>query len=520
MNVSSLRKLANDQLSSSDLSDEIELCESCAQGKLHRSPFPITGGNRAKALLELVHSDVCRNINVKSLSGAEYFLTFIDDKTRFVWVYILKHKSQVFQYFKEWKAMVERETGRALKTLRFDNGGEYTSSEFQLYLKKEGITHEFTVLRSPEQNGVAERLNRTLLEAVRSMLVGAQLSQGFWAEALTTAVYLRNRSLTKSVNGSKPYEAWSGRKPAVIHLKVFGCVTYAHIPKEERRKLDVKAKRCVLLGYGITVKGYRLYCPQDKKNFYSRDVIFDESRVGLEKEQMDNEAEEPCKLVEIDVTNDECQVSQQDAQETVNHDDVPPDNQVTQDESSENETSLRHSNRERRKPKYYGVWINSTQTTEQYREPTTFEEASTSPEKDQWIEAMEKEMTSLKTNNVYDLVELPKGRKPVGSKWVYKRKLRADGFVERFKSRLVDQGFSQKAGQDYDETFSPVVRFKSIRSIIAIAIQNDMMLHQMDVTSGFLNGDLQEEVYMSQPERFQVKEKSIWSTSLSVAYMD
>ena len=512
LNVSSLRKLANDQLvkglSSSDVSDEMELCESCAQGKLHRSPFPTTGGNRAKALLELVHSDVCGKINAKSLSGAEYFLTFIDDKTRFVWVYILKHKSQVFQYFKEWKAMVERETGRVLKTLRSDNGGEYTSSEFQLYLKKEGITHEFTVPRSPEQNGVAERLNRTLLEAVRSMLVGAQLSQSFWAEALTTAVYLRNRSLTKSVNGSTPYEAWSGRKPAVNHLKVFGCVTYAHIPKEERRKLDVKAKRCVLLGYGTTVKGYRLYCPQDKKVFYSRDVIFDESKVGLEKEQVDNEADEPCKLVEIDVTNDECQVSQQDAQETVNHDDVPPDNnQVTQDESSENETSLRRSNRERRKPKYYGVWINSTQTTEQYREPTTFEEASTSPEKDQWIEAMEKEMTSLKTNDVYDLVELPKGRKPVGSKWVYKRKLRADGSVERFKSRLVAQGFSQKVGQDYDETFSPVVRFESIRSIIAIAIQNDMLLHQMDVTSAFLNGDLQEEVYMSQPEGFQVKGK-------------
>ena len=159
-------------------------------------------------------------------------------------------------------------------------------------------------------------------------------------------------------------------------------MTYAHIPKEERRKLDVKAKRCVLLGYGTTVKGYRLYCPQDKKVFYSRDVIFDESKVGLEKEQVDNEADEPCKLVEIDVTNDECQVSQQDAQETVNHDDVPPDNnQVTQGESSENETSLQRSNRERQKPECYGVWINSTQTTEQYREPTTFEEASTSPEK-------------------------------------------------------------------------------------------------------------------------------------------
>ena len=123
------------------------------------------------------------------------------------------------------------------------------------------------------------------------------------------------------------------------------------------------------------------------------------------------------------------------------------------------------------------------------------------------MEAMEKEMAFLKANDVYDLVDLPKDRKAVGSKLVYKYKLKADGTVERFKSRLVAQSFSQKAGQDYDKTFSPVVRFESTRSIVAIAVQNEMMLHQMDVTSAFLNGNLEEEVYMSQPEGFQVKGK-------------
>ena len=197
LNVRNLKKLANEQLvnglNCDDVSGEMEFCESCVQGKIHRTPFQTGGGKRAEVPLGLVHSDVCGKINSKSLGGAEYFLTFVDDKTRYVWVYILKHKSQVFKCFQEWKSMVERSTGHKLITLRSDNGGEYTSVEFQSYLMKEGIKHELTVPRSPEQNGVAERLNHTLVESVRSMLIGAHLPQRFWAEALSTAVYLRNR---------------------------------------------------------------------------------------------------------------------------------------------------------------------------------------------------------------------------------------------------------------------------------------------------------------------------------------
>ena len=497
LNVTSLQKLANSGmikgLSGDDVSGEMDLCESCIQGKIHRSPFPTTGTERAEAPLDLVHSDVCGKINAKSLSGGEYFLTFVDDKTRFVWIFILKQKSQVFQCFQQWKAMVEKSTGRRVKCLRTDNGGEYTSLEFQSYLKKEGIVHELTVPRTPQQNGVAERLNRTLMEAVRSMLVGAKLPQKFWAEALATAVYLRNRSPTKSISDSTPYES---RKATANHLKVFGCVAYAHISKEERRKLDPKAKKCILLGYGTTVKGYRLYCPQEGRVFYSRDVIFDEKKYGLETETGDN----AYKLVDIDLPDDGCE-STQDVPEVTDHNDEA-ENTVTGDESTQNESSLRRSTRERQPPNYYGTWINATQAIEQY---TTFEEAIISPNKEKWLVAMDKEMASLKANDVYELVELPKNRQTVGSKWVYKRKFKSDGSVERFKSRLVAKGFSQKAGQDYDETFSPVVRFESIRSIVGFAVQNDMMLHQMDVTSAFLNGDLQEEVYMDQPEGFEVK---------------
>ena len=191
---------------------------------------------------------MCGKMSAQSLSGGEYFLTFIDDKTRYVWIYVLKREDQVFERFLEWKALVEKSTGRKLKVLRTDNGGEYTSTEFESYLKSEGVRHELTVPKTPEQNGVAERMNRTLVETVRPILADAKLPHKFWAEALSTAAYLRNRSPTKAVKGMTPFEAWMGEKPKVNHLRTFGCAAYAHVPKDERHKLDPKARKCIFLG--------------------------------------------------------------------------------------------------------------------------------------------------------------------------------------------------------------------------------------------------------------------------------
>ena len=215
LGIGSLQKQAREKLAEGfdfEANGKLTFCEACPQGKQHRSKF-VSSSRRASEPLELVHSDLCGKMNEKSRSGAEYFLSFIDDKTRYVWVYFLSFKDQVFEKFLEWKASVERSTGRKLKTIRTDNGGECTSSEFIAYLKAEGVRHELTVPKNPEQNGVAERMNRTLVETTRSMLVGANLPHRFWAEALSTATYLRNRCPTKAVCGMTPCEAWTGKKP-------------------------------------------------------------------------------------------------------------------------------------------------------------------------------------------------------------------------------------------------------------------------------------------------------------------
>ena len=188
----------------------------------------------------------------KSLGGNSYFVTFIDDKSRFTAIYFMKRKDEVLSKFQEFEAMAQNVTGRKIKYLRSDNGGEYTSNAFIQYLTSKGnIQHQFTILRTPEQNGVAECMNRTLQECGRSMLQGAGLPDGFWAEAVITAAILRNRSPTKAVEYMTPYELFHGSKPNVSNLRVFGCTAYMHVPKETRRKWDAKSIKCVFVGYCI-----------------------------------------------------------------------------------------------------------------------------------------------------------------------------------------------------------------------------------------------------------------------------
>jgi len=284
-------------------------------------------------------------------------------------------------------------------------------------------------------------MNRTLEETVRSMLGDAELPPTFWAQALSTAVYLRNRSPTKALKDITPYEAWTGEKPNVEHLRTFGCTAYAHVPKDERKKLDSKAKRCILLGYGTETKGYRLYDPEKRRVFYSRDVDFCE-----EKEDEINE--EP---------KVEQEVKEEDEEECLVEFECHSGESETTDEKHA-QPQFRRSTRDRRPPDYYGEWV--TVVNAEMREPKTAKDALACDDKVKWREAMNKELESLKQNKVWDLIELPKDRKPVGSKWVFKLKTDADGNDERNKARLVAQGYAQQYGLDYDETFCPVVRFE------------------------------------------------------------
>ena len=164
-----------------------DFCENCVFGKAHRAKFP-KGVHRSKHVLDYVHTDLWGSAEVSSLSGGKYFMTLIDDHSRKVWLYILKTKDQVVEKFKVWKALVENQSGRKLKALRTDNGLEFCNREFEAFCQKYGILRHKTVRFTPQQNGLAERMNRTIIDKTRCMLINSKLSRCFWAEAVSTAV--------------------------------------------------------------------------------------------------------------------------------------------------------------------------------------------------------------------------------------------------------------------------------------------------------------------------------------------
>lgn len=253
-----------------------EICEGCIVGKQTRLPFKSGKTWRASTFLELVHTDIFGPMP-ESYGGNKNFITFIYYYTRKLWVSFFREKSAAFSIFKKWKAMVERESGHKLKILRSDRGGEYTSNIFKSYCSEEGIRQQFTAAYSPQQNGIAERKNRTILDMTRSMLKEKELPKLFWAEAVACAAYLINRSPTKSLKHMTPQEAWSRHKPSVGHLKIFGCIAYSQVPKEKRKKLDDRGEKNIFIGYSEQSKAYKLYNPVTRRMVISRDVIFDEN---------------------------------------------------------------------------------------------------------------------------------------------------------------------------------------------------------------------------------------------------
>src|SRR6202034_1879402 len=197
----------------------IDSCDGCFKGKASRTAIPDAATHRASVPLELVHSDICGPMNVESIGGCSYFITFIDDYSRYIVVKTMKLKSEALKHFLDYKAWAENGTGYKIKTLRTDGGGEYSSDEFSAALKQHGISRQQTPPYTPQHNGVAERANRTIVESARSMLYHADLGKSYWGEAVLTAVYIRNRVRTKALVAKTPYECWSGKRPNISNLR-------------------------------------------------------------------------------------------------------------------------------------------------------------------------------------------------------------------------------------------------------------------------------------------------------------
>nr|GEW95357.1 retrotransposon protein, putative, Ty1-copia subclass [Tanacetum cinerariifolium] len=377
-----IEKLQHEGLLNLSALTTFEKCVSCMPGKMARKPYTHQV-ERAKNLPGLIHTDVCGLFKIMSRQGASYFVTFTDDFSHYGYVYLLKHKHEVFGTFKVFQKEVENQLGKTIKSIRSDRGGEYMSQEFLDHLKDHGIIAHRTPPYTPQHNGVSKRRNRTLLDMVRSMMSQTTLPKSFWDYALETAARILNMVLTKKA-----------------------LVKRDTLTKPD--KLEPRAIKCIFVGYPKETMGYSFYYPSENKEHELGDL----------------------------------------------------------------------------------------------GEPANYKAALLDPESEKWLNAMNVEMQSMKDNEVWVLVELPPNGKTVGSKWLFKKKTDMDGNVHIYKARLVAKGFTQTLGINYKETFSPVADIRAIRILIAIAAYYDYEIWQMDVKTAFLNGYLNEEVYMEQPEGF------------------
>lgn len=530
-NFDRIKKMANgDYGFTIKNSHEHQFCEDCAKNKSTRKPFPREAEHSPKSFLDFVTSDVCGPLPINR-SGKRFIATITDAYSRRTWIRLLSHKSEVFDFIKWFNKLMMNQLNHGIKILRTDNGGEYISKAFNDYCAEHGIQQDPTSTYSPEQNGISERLNRTIVEAARTMLDSARLpSATYWPEAVDTANYIHNRTPNKALNGLTPYEVWYGYKPNLSHLRIFGCIAYAHINRGRQSKVAPNAQRCLMLGYVSSAKSYRLKIlegPGQGKITASRNVTFDESTV-INKQPLAEVTNENRKSVPINPNFHDYDdpVGIQVSQSRPNVDSSPssvviqeepiPDNDQPSDslQSSNPVPQQRHYPLRSRAPsralveqaqgKFYAAPAISIPEKHSSQIPS---DPSTALNDPKWKAAMNDEFKSHQQKKTWTLVDRNTvKRKPIGSRWVFTIKDLPSG-GEKYKARFVAKGYTQRYGDDFNETFAPVAYFSSILATLSLIFSMNMSIDQFDVKTAYLNAPLHEEIYLIPPEGFGLEGK-------------
>jgi hypothetical protein len=460
-----------------EFKDNEEFCGHCVEGKQHKNVYQ-SRTQRAAQPGEIIHADLCGPMEQSSLGGSKYFLCFTCDYTKYRMVYFVGEKSETFNKITEMVGFIKNQCGHSVKNFQCDGGLEFNNKKVSDFLKAEGIKFVITNPYTPQQNGCAERTNRTVVDLSRTLLVAGDLPKSLWAEAVNTSVYTLNRTGPSSVEGRTPYELFTGKTAHLNKLHIFGSSCYVHVPKDKRKKWDPKGLRGKFVGYSEDIDGYRILMSSNQI-IRSKDVVFEPDR----------------NIVHVNIP-----IIESSQNNIVENSDA--ENQTTEREEPSYETeSLKTRLRTADSIKKPVRLIESMLA--EIEEPIDYNEALKSECHVHWKAAMEQEMNCLLNNNTWTLTDLPIGRSTITNRWVYRIKRNPDGSVNKYKARLVAKGYSQRKGLDYSETFSPVARFDTIRAFLSVAAHENLKLTQFDVKSAFLHGHLDEELYMDQPQGFQ-----------------
>lgn len=571
-------------------------CDSCAVCKHHaaKTPHSVPDESRAKRPLETIHIDL-RGPHSPGIKREQYQLLIVDEYTHYAVGYTLTRKDESLAHFEQFAIAANNfhsAKGHSIKFVRSDNGGEFIGNDWVPLLTRLGIQRQRTSPHTPHQNGIVERLNRTIGESTRTMLHAAALPDRFWPLACQTAVYLNNRLPSKATGNATPYQLWHGKRPHIGHIRTFGCLAYALVHGPD--KLEERATRCTFVGYPLDAsRTYLLWDNQQHKLVRSGHVHFVESVIGwnynpkatviageaarageaaageerisralinrtghsvvaaaiptqvpADVDPIDDSSEnplQPAALPDNDqqqpalLPNDIDQLGEQDDNQPDDHQQQLPQQQLQPQVAQLNRTQQTEIRRLRdylnpsatdliapaaqvtdemlqssrpqlrggpKRQHYYGSIHNTRQAQDD--ELLTYQQAISSPNRVDWLAAIRDELRSLIQARTWRYVTKPVTANLVGCKWIFKLKRDKDGNITKFKARLVARGFTQVYGIDYAETYAPVARYSSIRLIIALAAHYNWELHQMDVKTAYLNGELDVPIYMQAPEGLEL----------------
>ena len=530
-------------------------CLDCPIGKMARTPYQKETKIYAEHFGDVFTSDLYGPIKPRTINGCRYNVVYIDAKTRESFIFQIKKKSHQFRKFKELVAMLELQRNVTIKRLHADFGGEYTSTEFSKWLKSKGIILTFNPTDTPQRTGMAERLNRTIPSLARCMLHESNLPKNLWDYAFNYANFIRNLKPMRVLENKSPYQLAIGKDPDLSKLKPFGCpLHYRNDRSHKLGKLEDRANEGYFIGYNDLERTYTIWNVNLRRVIRSRDVIFYEDKI-YDPDSMTSSSESNTTTDESDTstTTDESSESNNnnDSNNVNNNNNIKVDINIPTESGSDEESSddsiinennpselennseddnnqnipennnnnnqvqvriepiieneniqaPRYPRRANRTnvDNYFETKIMHAEEID-YETPSTYKEAIESEDHRKWIESMNDELNSFIKMNVFTKVEnIPRNTPIIGSRWVYKIKCNAEGKLEKYKSRLVAKGYTQTYGIDYFETFSPVVRYETLRYLLAHALQNDYEVDVCDVNTAFLYAKLNEDVYMRLP---------------------
>ncbi|PKU62264.1 Retrovirus-related Pol polyprotein from transposon TNT 1-94 [Dendrobium catenatum] len=495
-------------------------CTSCTVAKCHKFPFNKTH-SVSSAAFDLIHSDVWGPAPVHSMDSFRYYVIFIDDFTRFSWLYLMQSKQETLSKFKLFQQLIRTQFHTTPKALRSDGGGEFISHEFTNFLHQHGIQRQLSCPHTPEQNGLAERKHRHLLDLARTLLHAANLPSTFWAEAISTANYLVNRLPSSSIANQTPFYRLHGHHPSYTHLCTFGCQCFPWLRPYAANKLSPRSRECTFIGYSPFHKGYKCLDLLSNKIFISRHVTFNESQFPYRttnpvKPTTFSHSQHttppmlliPTSLASKPVPTPTSKPLHTSASiTTTDHslssiNEIPFPISVTSNIPTPSAPHLPSHHMQTRlksgisKPKQILSLLTAHSPNPT---PTTYAQAV---KHSHWRQAMSEEFHALQKQATWTLVPAPDHTPILGCKWTFKIKLLPNGQVDRYKARLVAQGYDQQYGVNYTETFSPVAKMTTIRILLTLALNRNWQILQLDVSNAFLHGDLSENIYMRQPPGF------------------